>query len=109
MAESFHMIATAVTATATVTLLSPGPTTIGIVRSLSIHNNHTANTASVSIVVTDINTAVEYVVSAYTQVTCQQTINVLPQSLVIGNDDTLRIKGDPVDDVHVVVSYLRIS
>jgi hypothetical protein len=109
MADEFIMVATAVTSTNTVTVLSPGAAAVALVRSLTLHNNHTANTAAITVVVTDINTATEYVIEAFTQVTCKQTIHVLSQPLVVGQSDTLRIKADPVDDVHVVTSYLRIS
>lgn len=109
MADTFHMVAAAITATSTVTVLSPGPTSVAIVRSLSLHNNHTANTAAITVLVTNVNTTPEYVVAIATQVSCQETIQVFSQPLVIGNDDTLRVKGNPVNDVHVVLSYLRIS
>lgn len=109
MADSFHMVAAAITSTSTVTMLSPGPTSVAIVRSLSIHNNHTASTAAVTVVVTNLYTTSEYVVALATQVSCQQTINVFTQPIIVGNDDTLRIKADPAGDVHAVLSYLRIS
>jgi hypothetical protein len=109
MAEKFAMIATAVTATSAVTILNAGFASIKLLRSINICNVHTANTAAATVSVTLTNTAAEYVVSAYTQVSSQQSIEVLSQPLVLNNFDTLRIKCDPVDEIHIVASYLDIE
>jgi hypothetical protein len=109
MPETFSMVATAVTATAAVTLIDSGFASINLVRSLTIHNQHTANTASVTVSVTRLSTANEYTVVAFTQVTAQQSIQAIAQPLVLNNNDTLRVTCDPVDEVHAVASYLRID
>lgn len=109
MPETFSMVATAVTATSAVTLIDSSFASINVVRSLNVCNVHTANTAAVTISVTRLSTASEFKVSVYTQVTCQQSVQVLTQPIVLNNFDTLRITCDPVDEVHAVVSYLRIS
>jgi len=103
------MAATAVTATSAVTILDAGFGTIKLVRSLNICNIHTANTAAVTVSVTRITTASEFTLSVFTQVTCQESIAVLTGPIVLNNNDTLRIKCNPVDSVHVVASYLNID
>lgn len=109
MAETFSMVATAVTATNVVTILDAGFASIKLLRSINICNVHTANTAAATVSVTLTNTATEFTVAAYTQVDSQQRLEVLSQPLVLNNYDTLRIACDPVDSVHVVASYLDID
>jgi hypothetical protein len=109
MADSFEMVATAVTATNAVTMLSLGSTARSVVRSLNLYNAHTANTAAIVVSVTRGSTAAEYTLVNYTQVTCQQSIQALSQPVVLNPLDSLRVKCDPVDSVDVVVSHLRIT
>jgi hypothetical protein len=109
MAETFSMVATAVTATSTVTLIDSGFAAINVVRALNVYNAHTSNTAAVTIAITRITTATEYTLAAFSQVTCQETIQALPQPLVLNANDTLRVRCNPVDSVHVVASYLKIE
>jgi len=109
MAETFSMAATAVTATSAVTILDASFASIHLVRNLNVCNIHTANTAAITVSVTRLSTANEYVHSMYTQVTCQQSISVLSQPLVLNNNDTLRVTCDPVDEVHVIASFLKID
>ena len=109
MAETFAMAATAVTATNAVTLISSSSSTIHVVRSLNLCNVHTARTAAATVVVTRSNTATRFTVSVFTQVTCQESIEVLAQPLVLNNSDTLQISCNPVTEVHAVASFLRIT
>jgi len=109
MAETFAMVATAVTATNAVTLINMNFSAVHLVRSLRLFNFDTANTAAVSVVVTRGDTASRFTVSAFTQVTCQQSIEVFPNPLVLNASDTLQVECDPVTEVHAVVSFLRIT
>lgn len=109
MPDVFLMSATAVTATATVTIIDSGASSRNLVRSIQISNNHSANTAAVTITVTRGSTAAEYTLVRYTQVDAYQSLQPLTQPLVIGLNDTLRVKANPVDDVHVVASHLQIT
>jgi hypothetical protein len=109
MAEIFAMVATAVTATSAVTIINSNLSAIHVLRSLTVCNVHTANTAAASILVTRGNTNSQFTVSVYTQVTCQQSIEVLSQPLVLNSSDTLKIACDPVDEVHAIASFLRIT
>lgn len=109
MADAFAMVATAVTATNAVTLIQSSISFTNIIRALSFVNIHTANTSAVTISVTSGSTASELKFAIYTQVTCQQSISVLDQPLVLNPSDTLRITCNPVNEVHAFVSYLRIS
>lgn len=109
MADVFVMSATALTATATVTLINSGSNARHLVRSIQIHNNHSANTAAVTISVTRGSTAAAFTIVRYTQVDAHQSLQPLSQPLVLGLNDTLRVAGDPVNDVHVVASHLEIT
>ena len=108
MPDIFMMTATAVTATSTVTLISSGPNARNLVRSIQIHNNHSANTAAVTISVTRGSTAAAFTIVRYTQVDAYETLQPLSQPLVLGLNDTLRVSANPVSDVHVVASHLEI-
>jgi hypothetical protein len=109
MAETFAMVATAVTATNAVTIIDSSFASINLIRSIYLHNAHTSNTAALTVSVSRLSTNDIYVVAAYTQVASQQTIQVLPEPLVLNNNDTLRVTCDPVDSVNVVASYLKID
>ena len=110
MPDIFMMTATAVTATATVTLIASAPSTSRhLVRSLFIHNNHSANTAAVTISVTRGSTAAAFTIVRYTQVDAHETMQALDQPLVLGLNDTLRVSANPVNDVHVVASHLEMT
>lgn len=109
MAETFAMVATAVTATSAVTLIGANFSAVHVVRSLNICNVHTASTAAATVIVTRTNTATRFTVSVFTQVTCQESIEVLTQPLVLNNSDTLQISCNPVTEVHAVASFLRIT
>lgn len=108
MADVFVMTATAVTSTATVTLINSGSNSRNLVRAIQIHNNHSANTAAVTISVTRGSTT-PFTVVRYTQVDSYQSLQPLSQPLVLGLNDTLQVTADPVDDVHVVASHLEIT
>ena len=103
------MTATAVTATATVTLVANGDAEISMIRSVRLYNVHTANTAAASVIVSSPGTATEYIVARFTQLTCQQSVESLEQPLVLNPYDTLKVACNPVHEVHVVASYLRID
>lgn len=109
MPETFARTGTAITSTATVTVVSAATSEVSLVRSLTLHNNHTANTAAVTVVVANTSTAAELVIARYTQVTCHQTIQVLDQALVLNSGNVLLVKADPVNDLHAVASLLRIT
>lgn len=109
MPDLFVMTATAVTATATVTLVNSGSNARNVVRSIQIHNNHSANTAAVTIYVTRGSTATAFTIVRYTQVDAYESLQPLSQPLVLGLNDTLLVSANPVNDVHIVVSRLEIT
>jgi hypothetical protein len=109
MAEAFAMVATAVTATNSVTMIGMNFSAVHVVRSLRLTNVHTASTAAITVVVTKGNTASRFTFAAFTQVTCQQSIEALPNALVLGSSDTLQLECNPVTQVDAIISFLRIT
>ena len=109
MSDIFLMTATAITSTATLTIINSGANARNLVRSIQIHNNHSANTAAVTISVTRGSTAAVFTIVRYTQVEAFETLQPLSQPLVLGLNDTLRVSANPVNDVHVVASHLQIT
>lgn len=109
MPDFFTMFATAVTSTSAVSLVTNGATEIAVVRSVTIYNAHTANTASVSVLVSTPGTAAQYVVSRFTQLTCQESTQALSQPVVLNASDSLAVKCEPAGEVHAVASFLRMQ
>ena len=109
MASVFEMHSAVMTSSTEVTLLNLGLANTAVVRSLTLCNAHTANTAAVDLFVT-IGTATEAIyVHRYTQITASETVQSIAGPLVLNGGDQLKLSGGTVSELHAMASILKLS
>jgi len=108
MADIFRLVATAVTTTNAINVLSFGTASTAVVRLMTICNTHSSSTASINVqVVKAAATNTPVVMFAYTQVTAQQTVVPFAEPLTLEGGDKLQVAAGQADRFHVVVSALE--
>lgn len=108
MADIFRLVATAVTTTNAINVLSFGTASTAVVRLMTICNTSSSSTASINVqVVKAAATNTPFILFAYTQVTAQQTVLPLSEPLTLEGGDKLQVVAGQADRFHVVVSALE--
>lgn len=108
MPDFFRLVATAVTTTNAVNILSFETASTAIVRLVTLCNTHTANTVSFDIQVLKSDaTATPFIMYRYTQVTAQETVSPLSEPLTLQGGDKLQVRASAANQLHVVTSALE--
>lgn len=108
MADIFRLVATAVTTTNAINVLSFGTASTAVVRLMTLCNTHTSSTASINVqVVKAAATNTPIVMFAYTQVTAQETVVPFSEPLTLEGGDRLQVAAGQAGRFHVVASALE--
>lgn len=108
MADFFRLVATAVTTTNAINVLSFGTASTAVVRLMTLCNTHTSSTASISVqVVKAAATNTPIVMFSYTQVTAQETVVPFSEPLTLEGGDRLQVAAGQAGRFHVVASALE--
>lgn len=108
MADFFRLVATAVTTTNAINVLSFGTASTAVVRLMTLCNTHTSSTASINVqVVKAAATNTPIVMFSYTQVTAQETVVPFSEPLTLEGGDRLQVAAGQAGRFHVVASALE--
>lgn len=108
MPDIFRLVATPVTTTSTLNVLSFGTASTAVVRLMTICNTHSSSTASINVqVVKAAATNTPIIMFAYTQVATQQTVVPFSEPLTLEGGDKLQVAAGQADRFHIVASALE--